>query len=101
VLTGSVSLVLLHFLLDFFTFGYGIFLLLGAVALLSEWRHIHCPKWRAILLLFTFPVFMLTYIPISLAALFWRHATWQPIAHTRALDVKDIENGAVLRKPDK
>ena len=99
--TGAVSLVLLHFLLDFFTFGYGIFLLLGAIALVSEWRHIHCPKWRAVLLLFTFPLFMLTYIPISLCALFWRHATWQPIAHTRALDINDIENGAGPRKTDK
>ena len=92
VLTGSVSLVLLHFLLDFFTFGYGIFLLLGGIALISEWRHIHCAKWRALLLLFSFPLFILTYIPISLSALFWRHASWQPIAHTRALDITDIEN---------
>ena len=93
VLTGNASLVLLHFLLDFFTFGYGVFWLLGAIALLSEWRHVYCAKWRAALWLFTFPIFMLTYIPVSFAALFWKNATWQPIAHTRALDVNDIEKG--------
>lgn len=59
---------------------YVTFLLFGILTLITEWRRIHAPVSRKILYLFTFPVFMFTYIPISVAALFMP-VTWKPIKH--------------------
>lgn len=39
--------------------------------------------------MFTFPLFMLTYIPIALVALF-RNTQWKPIKHSIDVDVQDI-----------
>ena len=85
------SKVLLNFLLDFFIFGYGMFLVLGVFALITEWKKIHCNKFRAILLLFTFPLFMLTYIPISLSAMCSRRVEWKPVEHKYAMSTEQIE----------
>lgn len=92
VIYGTVSPTLFNCLAEFLIFGYGIFFVLGTVALLSEWRHIHCKKPRAVALLFTFPLFMLTYIPISLAAFFSRRVEWKPVEHKHAMTAKEIEN---------
>ena len=45
---------------------------------------------------FTFPIFMLTYIPISLVALFSRKVQWKPIEHHRA-DQRVLETAAAGR----
>ena len=44
---------------------------------------------KKILYMFTFPLFMLTYIPVSIAAVF-KKAEWRPIRHTVAVSVKEI-----------
>lgn len=69
---------------------YLTFLLIGGITLLSEWRKIHAPAWKKIGYLFTFPLFMLTYIPISAAALFV-DVEWKPIAHTRNRSLGEIK----------
>lgn len=71
-------------------YGYGILFIIGIFALITEWKKIHCNKVKAVLLFFTFPIFMLTYIPISVVALF-SHVEWQPIAHKHAVTVTEIE----------
>ena len=78
----------------FFVYAYGIFLLLGLIALITEWKKIHCPKPKAVLLLLSFPLFMMTYIPISLSALFSR-VEWKPIEHKHAVSVDAIEQASV------
>lgn len=55
--------------------------LFGAVTLAAEQKQIYCPKWKQILYLFTFPVFIFTYIPMSVAAL-KKKVTWTRIPHT-------------------
>ncbi len=92
LLSHRFSAMLLGCFFEFFRFGYGIFWLLGALALISEWRRVHCSKLRAVLLLFTFPLFMLTYIPISISAFFSRHVAWKPVEHKHAMSVGEIEN---------
>ena len=87
----SFSLTLLNCFLAFFEYGYGILFVLGLFPLITEWRHIHCNKFRAVLLFFTFPIFMMTYIPISLAALFSR-VEWTPIVHKYNVDAAAIES---------
>ena len=39
------------------------------------------PAWKKIVYTLTFPLFMLTYLPISLAALFMK-VEWKPIHHS-------------------
>ena len=55
-------------------------LVLGGITIASEWKRIHAPGWKKILYTLTFPLFMLTYLPISLAALFMK-VEWKPIHH--------------------
>lgn len=74
--------------------GYLTFLLIGTVTTVSEWRNIHCTPGKKIAYLFTFPVFMLTYIPVSIAAVF-KKAEWRPIRHTVAVTVKEIRKKGV------
>ena len=64
----------------------------GLITTVTEWRAIHTVWWKKIFYTFTFPLFMMTYIPISLTALF-KKVTWQPIEHTRAKDLCDILSG--------
>ena len=56
-------------------------LLYGLLTVLCEWKQIQIPNYKKILYVFTFPIFMFTYIPISLAALV-RKVEWKPIYHT-------------------
>lgn len=56
-------------------------LLYGALTVISEWKQIQIPTHKKLLYVFTFPIFMFTYIPISLAALVQK-VEWKPIYHT-------------------
>ncbi len=73
--------------------GYALFFAIGAFTTITEWRHIHCSAVKKIAYLFTFPVFMATYIPISFAAIFIR-VEWKPIKHARALRLSEVKTGA-------
>ena len=62
---------------------------LGAVTTATEWRSIHCAAWKKIAYVFTFPVFILTYVPIVVQSLFVT-PEWTHIDHTRAVTVQQI-----------
>ena len=62
---------------------------LGAITTVSEWRRIHCSSFKKVLYAFTFPLFMLTYLPIVVVSLFVSPG-WKPIAHRRACTVRQI-----------
>ena len=68
---------------------YGILFLLGLITTLTEWKSIHCSSWKKIAYTFTFPLFMFTYIPISVVALF-KDVEWKPIAHTVVKSLDDV-----------
>ena len=76
-------------LLGYVGFTYSVMLVMGLVTLISEWGHIHTSAGRKIGFLFLFPIFMYTYIPISVAALF-KPVKWEQIHHTRAKSIEDI-----------
>lgn len=65
------------------TFGsfYIVFFLYGIVTVISEWKYIASTPVRKIGYVFTFPLFMFTYIPIAIAALVTK-VEWKPIYHT-------------------
>ena len=98
VIYGTLSPTLFNCLAEFLIFGYGIFFVLGLAALVCEWRRIHCGEGRALALLFTFPLFMLTYIPISLAAFFSRRVEWKPMEHKHAMTAEEIEEAGRISK---
>ncbi|QFG01222.1 glycosyltransferase [Psychrobacillus glaciei] len=68
---------------------YGVLYILGLITTLTEWGKIHCSGWKKIAYTITFPLFMLTYIPISVVALF-KHVEWKPIAHTVVKSLDDV-----------
>ena len=49
--------------------------------MLCEWKSIALPARKKLLYVLLFPVFMFTYIPISLAALV-KKVEWTPIYHS-------------------
>ena len=64
--------------------------LIGALTLLTEWDRIRATTKKKIQSLFTFPLFMMTFVPIALTAVF-RKFQWQPIAHTVAISAGDLQ----------
>ena len=52
----------------------------GALTTFTEWDNIRSTTAKKIKYLFTFPFFMLTYVPISIAALVGK-VEWKPIQH--------------------
>lgn len=74
------------------TFGsiYVVFLILAVITTVSERMHIHAKRrWRIVTNLFTFPIFMMTYIPITVAALF-KKVEWVPTKHDIAVNFDDV-----------
>ena len=76
------------------TFGsmYVTFFILAIITTISERKHIICRKerrWRIITNLFTFPLFMMSYIPICIAALF-KKVEWVPTKHTVSISMDQI-----------
>ena len=72
---------------------YLFLLFVATFTLITEWNMIYSAPSKKILYLFTFPIFMLTYIPISLTALFKR-VEWKPIKHSKVASLSDIKTSA-------
>lgn len=68
---------------------YMVLFTIGFITMLTEWKRIHCPGWKKVAYTFTFPLFMFTYIPIAVAALF-KDVKWKPIAHTVVKSIDDV-----------
>ena len=62
---------------------------LGVITTVTEWDNIYCSTGKKIWYAITFPVFMFTYIPIVIVSLFHNPA-WQPIHHSRSVDLQQI-----------
>lgn len=69
---------------------YVMFFIMGLLTLLTEHEHIHCNDLRKLVkCALVFPLFMLTYIPINVVALF-RRVDWVPTKHTMSLTLEQI-----------
>ena len=80
----------------FMTFAsfYMTFFVLALLTTIFEHHHIHCKqKWRIITNLFTFPIFMFSYIPITVAALFLK-VDWVPTPHDVSVTLDEVMGGA-------
>lgn len=84
MLTSSLSSIFFCF------FNFSLFMFMfGALTTFTEWDNIHSTTRKKIKYMFTFPFFMLTYIPIALVALF-KKAKWKPIQHSISVDVNEF-----------
>lgn len=59
---------------------YSFFFIVGLVSGISEWNNMKTTTYKKVMSLFTFPLFMYTYLPIVAISLFKR-VTWKPIEH--------------------
>ena len=68
-------------------------LLIALLVCITEWKHIKGHPAKKILFIFTFPLFMATYIPIAFVALF-KKVRWKPIPHTANVKIEELTEGA-------
>lgn len=76
-------------LLYFSTIIYMLMFIVGFITVVTEWDNINCPPGKTIKYLFLFPIFMLTYAPIAIAAIF-KKVEWTPISHTVTKTIDDV-----------
>ncbi len=69
---------------------YSILFLFGLITTISEWGNINCKPHKKILYTFTFPLFIFTYIPLSIIALF-RRIEWKPIQHNISKNIEEFQ----------
>ena len=82
---GSILMTLAYF--------YAAYFLRGLATTVTEFKRIHCPqRWRLFTNLFTFPLFMFTYIPLTLAALFLK-VDWVPTPHDVSVTLEEVVEG--------
>lgn len=68
---------------------YQSLFVIGALTLLTQWRHIRATKLEKLCSLVTFPVFMLSFVPIAVAAPFQKFH-WKPIQHKVAVSAQSL-----------
>ncbi|WP_343208923.1 glycosyltransferase family 2 protein [Anaerolentibacter hominis] len=74
----------------------GIYLSLfmfGAITTATEWKRIYCSPVKKLAYMFTFPIFIFTYVPIAIAALF-KPVQWEPVHHSISKNVNEIQQRA-------
>lgn len=89
VAVGVVKVTLSSIISSFGGF-YLTLLFFGAITVITEWKHINTTAVRKVFYTFTFPLFIFTYIPIAIVALF-RKIEWKPIAHTISKSIEEFQ----------
>ena len=72
-----------------FASSYRTFFLLAVLTTATERKNIHATAFHKFTNLFTFPVFMLSYVPIALAAAVQK-VDWVPTKHTISKSIDDL-----------
>ena len=76
----------------FLACGYRSMLVMAALPPGPEWKRIQAPAVWKLAGIFTFPLYMATYLPIALVACV-RRVEWTPVAHTRAVSLNQLDAG--------
>lgn len=71
---------MLDFLIGMVWSTWGGMMVLGALTVISEWKRIPAHTWGKICYIWMFPMYTLTYLPITVHALFAK-VEWKPIQH--------------------
>ena len=70
---------------------YSLMFLVGAITTFTEWKNIKCKGWKKILYMFTFPLFIFTFIPVTIWAITFGKADWKPIKHGVQKSIQDMD----------
>lgn len=89
LLLGEGLVPILLWLLNGAALSYAWMFFMGLVTTITEWKNIHCSNFKKIAYMFTFPVFLATYIPITIEALF-KKVEWTPIVHSKLHTINEI-----------
>ena len=89
IISGNGIMPVVISLLEAGAFTYVLCFVLGLITVCTEWKKIHAKASQKILHLFTFPFFLLTYIPITLVALF-KKVEWEPIYHKESKTLAEV-----------
>ena len=81
LLLGALKLIVGAYIL--------LIIMAGIFTTITEWNKINCSAFKKILYLLTFPLFMFTYIPITIAAMF-KKVEWKHIDHDIAVTIEDF-----------
>ena len=68
----------------------------GLITTVTEWKHIRASAFKKILYTFTFPFYMVTFIPTAFIAIFKKDVSWKPTPHRSAAG----NDASELRKKD-
>lgn len=90
LLSGGQVLPMLQATAMSFAIPYLLLLLAGALTTATQWKHIRTSAWKKILYTLTFPLFMTTYVPITILALFGK-VEWKPIEHRAAVSIQELK----------
>ena len=86
---SSICFCLMNYMVFMFMF--------GVLTTFVEWDSIHSTTGKKIHYMFTFPFFMLTYVPIALVALV-KKCNWKPIKHSINVDVQEFAESESRRE---
>ena len=75
---------------------YGLVLVHSIVTTVTEWKHIKTSTAKKILYAFTFPIFLMSFVPIAFVAIFKKNVSWTPIHHNSV----DDNSAEAMRKND-
>lgn len=90
ILSGGPLLPMLMATLASFAVPYLLLFLAGALTTLTQWRHIRASAWKKILYTITFPIYMTTYVPITIMALLGK-VEWKPIEHRAVMSIQELK----------
>ena len=89
LLSGGRLLPMLSGMAMSFAVPYLLLFAAGAVTTVTQWKKIRASSQKKLLYTLTFPIFMATYVPITILALF-RRVEWKPIQHRAAISVQEL-----------
>ena len=90
LLAGGRILPMLGAMAMSFLVPYLLLFVAGAITTITQWKKIRTSSWKKILYTLTFPIFMATYVPITVCALFGK-VEWKPIKHRAVMSVQELK----------
>ena len=69
---------------------YLVLFALGLLTTITEWKNINSTSTKKIIYVFSFPIFIFTYVPISIVALF-KKIEWKPINHSIVKTIEELQ----------
>lgn len=89
IASGGNVLIAFQSIFEAIANAYLLMFLVGTITTVTEWKQIHTTPLKKIFYIFTFPLFMFTYVPIAVTAMFAK-VEWKPIEHSHAKTLEEV-----------